>query len=420
MSIERELIELENFLALYPQNTLCEAIKMGQANYLVSTGLTKLAKDKNVQLNGWTALMYAAQNHCVNLVEILIREGVSLDAQDNNGYTALIIATESGSEKIVGMLINAGAGKEYRANMGNEYKGVTALMFAAENQQVEILRMLLNAGADLHASDDVGFTALSWATNNNTKAAVCLLLQSGADVNHRDKCGETALMLAAQKDDEGLVRLLLREGAQIDARDNEGRTAITHAWSCREKDKRIIEILLSYGANPFNKSRNGKYANNSLNNALEGYTDLGTILILLYEFDETLALGEDIRRQQKQISKLLKYDGLRPMLEKKIRVEHKINMFYEDIIVQKSMMEEMKNFLGEGEFDHIVEDGKIRPLIQQAIRMYDRKESEKKSLKIKDMASVKRRKRAILQVSLLTIFMSAAYFSIRNKKKYTT
>jgi ankyrin repeat protein len=59
--------------------------------------------------HGWTKLHYACQNGNENLVYLLIRKGVDVNAQQGNGWTPLFAATRFGHLSIIRLLLCSGA-----------------------------------------------------------------------------------------------------------------------------------------------------------------------------------------------------------------------------------------------------------------------------------------------------------------------
>ena len=93
------------------------------------------AKDKN----GDTALILAANNGKVEVVEKLLGKGADVNLADKNGNTALIWAANNGKVEVVEKLLAKGAD----VNLANK-DGYTALMLAASNGKVEVVKLLLN------------------------------------------------------------------------------------------------------------------------------------------------------------------------------------------------------------------------------------------------------------------------------------
>jgi len=102
---------------------------------------------------GETALM--AVEHCnyapnrVEMVELLIANGATVNLRGDNGFTALMYAARNGNTPVVNALLSNGAAVNVADN-----EGETALMkAAAASCNEETVRALLSAGADLSARD---------------------------------------------------------------------------------------------------------------------------------------------------------------------------------------------------------------------------------------------------------------------------
>jgi ankyrin repeat protein len=60
-------------------------------------------------INGFTALIYAAQKGYTHIVEALLRAGANVNAKNKNGHTALMRAAEKDNPAIIEMLLQYGA-----------------------------------------------------------------------------------------------------------------------------------------------------------------------------------------------------------------------------------------------------------------------------------------------------------------------
>ncbi|RHZ58705.1 hypothetical protein CDV55_106519 [Aspergillus turcosus] len=89
-----------------------------------------------------------------------------------------------------------------------------------------IVKMLLEAGADLEAKNVWEQTPLTRAAIYGSTSAVRLLLEKGANVETRDKSGFVPLLLAAWEGHTAVVCLLLEHGARIDSASADGDTAL--------------------------------------------------------------------------------------------------------------------------------------------------------------------------------------------------
>ena len=120
------------------------------------------------------------------------RAGANPNLAGKSGWTALILAAIEGNLSIVESLLSHGAEVDQR-----DSEGATALLAAAENGHDEIVRILVGSGADVNGKDTrIGWTPLMAASLRGHLATVRLLLASGANINDRDGGGKSALDLA--------------------------------------------------------------------------------------------------------------------------------------------------------------------------------------------------------------------------------
>jgi|GEM_PF-3346539 ankyrin repeat protein len=156
------------------------------------------------------------------------------------------------------MLLNAakkGESQKIKRILDNNYdpdirdaNGATPLMFASYFGCTPIVQMLLAARANSNL-----------ATYSNNAFSFGKLLSN-------KNSGTTALMLAAFCGKIEIVLALLKSGANPNAVDSDGQTALTYAiladkeWPhapLNEARKRIIKLLLDFGANPTLCDKNG-------------------------------------------------------------------------------------------------------------------------------------------------------------------
>lgn len=156
----------------------------------------------------------AAMRGDVESVRAWIDRSADVNASQMDGATAMHWAAYLGDTDLARVLIEAGADVS-RANRN----GSTPLWLASTNGDAAMLRMLLGAGADANERLPLGRTPLMIAARTGNPDAVGVLLDSGADIEARDeRIGSTPLMWAADQEHADVVALLVERGADISAR----------------------------------------------------------------------------------------------------------------------------------------------------------------------------------------------------------
>ncbi len=212
--------------------------------------------DVNVpQVDGSTALHWAAEADNVELVKLLLQAGANPSATNVTGATPLLLAAQNGNAALLDVLLSAGADPNAPLTRSND----TAIMMAARTGRVDAVRTLLDHGADVNAQETWGGTsALMWAVQEGHPEVVKLLLDRGANVHARSYYVPSAsgrgfegatpvpekpegdfeefssgwmtpLMFAAREDHVDSARLLLDAGADINAQAADGKDSLSLA-----------------------------------------------------------------------------------------------------------------------------------------------------------------------------------------------
>jgi len=95
---------------------------------------------------------------------------------NRNGYTQLMLAAQKGDVAKVKALIAEGAD----LNLAEKSLKMTALMYAAREGHVEIVDLLIRAQAEINSCNAYKNTALMLAFSNNRREAAFCLLAAGA------------------------------------------------------------------------------------------------------------------------------------------------------------------------------------------------------------------------------------------------
>jgi len=225
------------------------------------------------QIDGATALHWAAQADDLELADLLIRNGAKVSIATVAGATPIQMAALNGSAAMLDRLLAAGADP----NAPLTRSGDTALMIASRTGKVDAVRVLLDKGAKVNAQETWGgTTALMWAVSEKHPDVAKLLVERGADVNARSyyvpsasgrgfegttpvaqKPGKdfeefasgwlTPLMFAARENGLESARLLVKAGADINAQAADGKDALSLAFFDGSYD--VAEFLIDSHAN---------------------------------------------------------------------------------------------------------------------------------------------------------------------------
>ena len=203
-----------------------------------------------VEQEGYTPLMRAAQRGQAGVVRALLKKGAEVDAPHLAGFTALMVAAEKGHLRVVRILLAAGADPNVRVytSHGGE---VSPLTWAVLSGKKEIVEVLLKAGAQADPPATEGGTPLMWAVASSETDIVRMLLSAGANVNARMPNGYTALMSAAGKSEPEIAQILIAAGAEVNAKNNFGETALSIAAKSgvgKEQIEALVSILKKAGA----------------------------------------------------------------------------------------------------------------------------------------------------------------------------
>jgi uncharacterized protein len=163
------------------------------------------------QVDGMTALHWAAYQDDLEIVELLVRAGSNVNASNRYGVTPLSLACTNGNGAMIELLLESRA--DPNASLPG---GETPLMTAARTGSVAAVKALLSHGASVDAKDDRrGQTALTWAVAEGHADVAQILIQAGADVRTRLASGFTPLLFAVREGRTDAVRILLKAGADV-------------------------------------------------------------------------------------------------------------------------------------------------------------------------------------------------------------
>ncbi|HEX3880200.1 MAG TPA: ankyrin repeat domain-containing protein [Bryobacteraceae bacterium] len=162
------------------------------------------------QVDGTTALHWAAYVDDVELAKMLLDAGAKPAAVNRYGMTVLAQACTNGDGPMVQLLLEHGADPN-QALPGGE----TPLMTASRTGKAAAVRALLAKDAQVEAKEAHGQTAMVWAATEGNVEAAQELIKFGANFKIRLNSGMTPLLLAVREGKMEMVRLLLKAGADV-------------------------------------------------------------------------------------------------------------------------------------------------------------------------------------------------------------
>jgi|SRR5579859_3613578 len=198
-----------------------------------------------------TLLFEAINRSDKDLLELLAKHKVSVNAQNTHGQTPLtslssMRRTENPGE-IIDVLIKYGAD----INASDQFN--TPLLEAVSSNNVKAIDALLSHGADINSSRSVGGnTPLIYAIMLNKDPKITsLLIQHGADPNKSTGAGTPIRIAAGEENPEYLQRLLNEAGMKINAKDI--NYALQLAKYMHPNNAKIIEDYIAAHPERFGK-----------------------------------------------------------------------------------------------------------------------------------------------------------------------
>jgi ankyrin repeat protein len=139
------------------------------SNEEIREQLTQLLRDDNSLLTmqdeqNRTLLHHAAMYNNVTATEVLIEEGIDVNALDSFNCSAIFCAISNYSESIVRLLLENGANPNEVNLLGDNL-----FLQTINREELGIINVLLEFNADPHARGAAGYEPLHYAieTNNN-------------------------------------------------------------------------------------------------------------------------------------------------------------------------------------------------------------------------------------------------------------
>ncbi|KAK8740941.1 hypothetical protein OTU49_002784, partial [Cherax quadricarinatus] len=259
--------------------------------------LLEIGADANVSCGHLPALLRAANDGALYVVQALLAAGADIDARCDQGNSALHVAARGGHSEVALQLVHSGAFVD-----AINRSSVTPLQMALAHGHLEVARTLLRLNADIFLPNKIGETSYEMmkhlgylglcecprevrrdsapgtrveqpsmeipvtvkmilGVENGCPVTVETCLTEGAPPNAvvplalHWPAQATVLHRAAHHGHDLIVRLLLAAGAEVNRQDVVGNTPL-HA-AAQAGHNRVVKILLKHGALQEATSRSG-------------------------------------------------------------------------------------------------------------------------------------------------------------------
>jgi ankyrin repeat protein len=209
---------------------------------------------RNSKMNGEeTPLHLAAKAGHTATVKILVVNGANVNDKDSSGDTPLQEAVARGHHDTAAALLNEKASVETTNNDGR-----TPLHAAAEAGHLDMLKLLLERRANVNARDEQQATPLLFAVHKQHATIVETLLDQGADPNLPGQAVKATgiyppnlgrpIEFAASGSNTNILLSLLEHGADIEGCETPGWRPLFRAIEAGNVS--VVELLLAHKADP--------------------------------------------------------------------------------------------------------------------------------------------------------------------------
>eukprot|EP00601_Ochromonadales_sp_CCMP2298_P019614 CAMPEP_0173314196 /NCGR_PEP_ID=MMETSP1143-20121109/25191_1 /TAXON_ID=483371 /ORGANISM="non described non described, Strain CCMP2298" /LENGTH=341 /DNA_ID=CAMNT_0014256751 /DNA_START=114 /DNA_END=1136 /DNA_ORIENTATION=- len=164
---------------------------------------TAAGREEGISHASHNMLIAAERGETQRVIDYLTINGVPLNTKNNFGVSAIIFAANNGNVDLVQALVGIGAKIEDRSNNWR-----TPLLCASYWGHYDCVQYLTSVGANIAATDIEGMTPLMAATKNGNIEVVQLLLDRGADPLAKNVFNGTAMTIAQIQRNTDMISIL--------------------------------------------------------------------------------------------------------------------------------------------------------------------------------------------------------------------
>jgi ankyrin repeat protein len=189
---------------------------------------------------GTMPLQLAAMQNYLSVVDVLISNGMDVNAKDLNKKTALIFAIENNKKEMVELLLKNNSRLPEENEMMNQVLH-SAVLYGFQ----DISEKLVKNGASLLSIDNKGRSLLHNAVIGKNLKWIDLLIAKHLDINKLDSFNRSLLHYSVEQGQLDITKLLIQKGAKIDKIDCTNRTPLNIAQDLGHTQ--IADFLKSKG-----------------------------------------------------------------------------------------------------------------------------------------------------------------------------
>ena len=178
--------------------------------------------------DGRTALHYAVSGRNIEIVQLLIKNGINLDVRDAFGVSALDLSLSLHESEIANNLLSAGAKTKTKNLEGNTALHISVIFGNANICKLILLKNQNHEDLEyVNEQNSMGMTPMHVCVLYGLRGIGKILLDSGASLDAVDEDGMTPMMAAVESGDEDICRMLMEAGASL-ADTNEDEETVLH------------------------------------------------------------------------------------------------------------------------------------------------------------------------------------------------
>ncbi len=237
------------------------------------------------------------ENGDIEKLKELSLEGIINEEVDNLGNTLLHKAVRSENMEMIKIVLKMNIDVNAKNNMGE-----TPLHVAAKFNNVLAIKELLQHKADVNVTDNNKLTPLHVAAAHSDVDGLRLLMAHGAAIEARDKWGTTPLFRASSA--ANVSELIHTGKANVNDQDILGNTPLFYAAWRNAGNGEVVGMLCFYGADPMMKNYRGFSALDIARE--EKHPELVEKMQHYIVMDTLKSLAAQIEQKAKNIQEILK------------------------------------------------------------------------------------------------------------------